>query len=1188
MSDRFGNIPIGSDPVVRKGATKKNKNDTSPPSSPSQNRKGTSSSPKPLLLWVILLVVLFSIYSALGFLGVPYYLTNLAPEHFNEKTGLTFEAGKITFNPFSFRLEAQDSRILSNTGENIGSVQAVLLDLAPLPLLRQDLVCHTLNIDGLALNIIRDADNNYNIAQLYGSNQRKLPTGIMQFSDLPFFFSLNNIVIKNSRLLFTDLPTKQTHTVEEIRLDLPTFSNIPYQETQYIYPQFSAVVNGSLIELSGDAYTSEISGSQLATKLAFEVHALTLPSYAEYLPFTLPFALTSGNADGNIELFFDPRKTKDDTFSIGFDLQIRDVAIENHDSSISIFAPSVALSGTLQPASKKIRLSNVIVKSPELRSFDNSFLQNSSQFFHTTPSSAPSAHVDKPFSLHIDLAIIDNGTTQFFDSTESKTPQMSWNSLQFSLKKYSSLSKGLPKNDSNSFRFSGAQDKSLTTFFWQGRIQPPHTMQGELQISKMRSSDIFNIFTHGESPQTTGLGDLHGTMILQKSDNKATPIIQKVINAEVEISDFALMEGDTTTLSAGIATCTDAHFEEKQSDLGQVYLQNATINLNHGAPPAFFSPIISGEVKLHGLHFEGKANIHSISQKKPDITATELTIKAHSLSGSAETENNISISSKTDTGGTFLGSGSIKLTPFSLTLSTGFNTLPLQSVLPLFTTNVLSKSFHGILAGKGTLKLPEPEFEGELQIQKGSALHNPSTPFTWKNASLKNVVLKSEPLSIHVSSLDINNLNLLWRLSEKDNYPTQHIAHFIQEQIGQSTTKQKVPELNIDTITWKNSSIQIVDTRLQPHWEELATHWQGEIHDIQTALPQEKTIFAFTAQLGGASINSSGNGRFFSSEPNGTTTFTLKNGSLSSFGSQLQPLATIDASASVYDLLFNSKWQDGIFRNTGSIHISNLEPVHSQSETALALALMADADNTITLPYTITRNRPIGQEPLFEELLSQFQTRMVKSSVSPLLLTGKKFSTLIDRDFVDCTPGETGFSKKYTVILAHYAELLKDHPHIALLLTGTFNKEIDVDVMKARRAKREEAIADTENEKSKKEWQRKKELYEQKVEKLMESQKPGAAIVEEDIPSEVLAGFTPKEPAAVIVTHENLIELANQRAVHLRQYFISDLGLEPNRIIARSIDALKLNNESTEYGVRIQLSAVDSREKVAPGYNLSR
>ena len=95
-------------------------------------------------------------------------------------------------NPFTFTFTLQDiqlqpSRSIDGNKELL-RIDRVVADLAPISLLRNDLVSNAVTVEGLALNVIRSQDNRYNVEDLFAIRQQGEASDIISFSELPFLF----------------------------------------------------------------------------------------------------------------------------------------------------------------------------------------------------------------------------------------------------------------------------------------------------------------------------------------------------------------------------------------------------------------------------------------------------------------------------------------------------------------------------------------------------------------------------------------------------------------------------------------------------------------------------------------------------------------------------------------------------------------------------------------------------------------------------------------------------------------------------------------------------------------------------------------------------------------------------------------------------------------------------------------
>ncbi|MBT8362321.1 MAG: hypothetical protein KJO32_15335, partial [Deltaproteobacteria bacterium] len=160
-----------------------------------QRQKKTSGRGK--VKWLVLLILLVSAYSAAGFLLVPYLVKNVLPDYVESRLQVGFSVDKAIFNPFNFDLELHNLELETITADKPSTqfltAQMLEVDFDLLSLLRGDLVCSSMSVDGLKMMLSREQNKQYNISYLFKGKSPKNQTGIIDFAELPFLFSLNNI-----------------------------------------------------------------------------------------------------------------------------------------------------------------------------------------------------------------------------------------------------------------------------------------------------------------------------------------------------------------------------------------------------------------------------------------------------------------------------------------------------------------------------------------------------------------------------------------------------------------------------------------------------------------------------------------------------------------------------------------------------------------------------------------------------------------------------------------------------------------------------------------------------------------------------------------------------------------------------------------------------------------------------------
>ena len=1173
MSDRFGNIPI-QPPESPPTETKPVKPGKKALKVPVKTVSKAKQRPKNKgWLWIIAAVLIIGLYSTLGFLGVPFYVSKILPEHFQEKTGLTLVPTTVKFNPFTFRFETGEARILSESGTTIASLHAMIADVAPASLYRLSVVCNSVILDELVLNIARQLDGSYNFQQVFGAKKDSKPSELFNFNELPFFLSLNNISIKNSSITFNDAPAGKIHTVKNIQLDLPTFSNIPFQTDHYLRPHFSAVINGSPVELTGQASLGESDGKDISNRLSLDIHDFDLTIYSDYLPFNLPLDFRKGRANGKLDLLFDPQNKNGDKISIDFQLQISEAELIKENESIVMAVPTALLRGNLQPVSRKIHLTEVVVKEPKIISLGESFLDNIKQpRKQTAQATQPegTAAAAASYSLIIDQLLLDKGTVQLFSGKKDQGPAAIWNDIQLIVKNYRSAPENIESGDEGSFILGGARDGAQTSFSWQGSFSPGDNLSGSLSIQKFDTKNLSKIINVNLPFDLEGIADLKGQLSFSSKKSPQAKFSYKLSDAETTIENFAVLEKGQKIVAAQIAKLSALTIEGDSIDFGNVYLQKSSAQFVYGRIPALFSTFGSDKYRMKGVDFGGNVTINPTEKTGEKITFTDVSLKANKLDDSQSTENNLSISGKTAATGIFRAQGDISLKPFTLSIKTGFKELPAQSIFPFFTTSSLLGNITGNLSGKGLFKLPATSFNGELQLTDYSGEGPKTKALSWQNAVFRDLNYTSKPFHLGITSAEIDQARLSWEITREDSGPMQYLAEFFRKNLPKNTSPVDIKE-----ISFTNGKISINDRRLTPDWQAEVSDFAGNIKDVHSGNITDKSVFSFTGKLDETPFNISGETALFSRSNNGAYKFSLENYPLASFNEQLSPKTDVDTSSGEFSLTLDCSWQEQQFISSGTSTFVDVSPVSETSESALPLALITGDDNTFELPFSFSRAEPIAKVTLLDELLTSFQTLVVKGSVSPFLLATGDFTDLIGHEYVNFNPGEFMLSDIGREMLIRYSALLIAHPHVGLILSGGIDKDIDRLAMKDRLTAIEKQRVSKENERLFQEWQETKRLHEKNLAEQQKTAGAGGKIVEKDIPQALLTEFKPLQPVPVEVDEAMLVELAQKRINVLVQYFTTQLALEPERISVVMPDAETAESETPITGVTINLKAIN-------------
>lgn len=1181
MSDRFGNIPIQPQ---RPSSSEESQKKSSIPARKRVMATTTGGRPKKTnrgnIIGILIVAILLLTYTGLGFFGVPYYISHIVPQHFLQKTGAKIELIAVTFNPYTFQFTTGEIRVTHQSSQPIFSLQTLEASLSPRTIIRQNFVCNMISISGINLNLERDSDGVYNFNSLLWNKKERNKETLLDLSSLPFQFSLNNIAVTNGKISFSDVPTGKVHLVEKIELTLPSLSNIPFQTDQYLRPRFSAVVNGSPVELSGRTGMGGADSKKQITKLTMELHDLDLTNYADYLPFDLSWSCQSGKANGTIELLFNPQIPGIDKLSLVFQLQISAAKFLKKNESLTISVPVSRLQGKLLPFSKTLHFTEMTVKEPVFDSFETApDGRNGSDLAESREGDSVVSDVSS-YQLIIDRLLVDNGRARLFPNKDRKEAKKSWDTIQLSIKDYNTLPQDSQKTNGGSFNLSGEKEGTSSYFSWQGRFTAANELTGKIILTKTDFNELFKAASPDQTTQFGGHAELDGQLSLILNKDRLLPFHYSLTDAKITVEDFAILDNKEKRVTAPVVKFSKVSFSNDAVSFGNIQLQKAEAHFIAGQLPTPFTSITKSRFNLKGLEFDGSITFHFPDNKGHQLIFTAVSLKANNLDQAKKTPNNLSITAKTEADGLFQAQGNITLSPFSMSAKTGFKDLRAASVFQLFSSSPLLGGIKGQLSGKGQFNLPLINFAGELQLSDVSGKYLQKTPFSLKNATFRDFNYTARPFHLGISLVVLDQAELSWQIDENDSEAIYAFTDFfttnVPEQKLQPSDKPRISfsPLDIQTITFSNSRLALSDQRLSPPWTAELGEIEGKIQEIHLTKGASNSTFTFAGKLDASPFTLTGEVDPSTKTSNGSTHFTLQNYPLASFHQQLKARTDLDTNRGHFNLTLDGIWQDQQYVSRGEFIVADFEPIDASSPSALQFALLAGADDTFRLPFEFSRTEPIAEVSLFNEALQSFQRLILKGSVSPLLLASGNFTDLIDNDLIEFKPGEFMLSEKGRNTLVRYGALLMAHPRLGLVLSDGLNVNIDLPAMEENLQTVEQRRIDKENEKLLKIWQDKKTQYEKSLAEKTKPLEQGGTIVEKDIPLDVLNGFQPLKPQPVKVDETMLLELGQKRIDVLNQYFRKQLSIMQERIVSQPVNTLQTRSHLGTSGVFVKLQAV--------------
>jgi hypothetical protein len=272
--------------------------------------------------------------AAIGFLAAPMVLKPFLENQLSTALERKVAIGGLRTNPFALTATLSDVSVAERgDGPPLLTFSELFVNASSLSLLRWAPVIRELRLTKPALHLVRNGDKSYNISDLI-DRALAAPPGP------PPRFSVTNIQLIDGRIGFDDLPERQQHEITQLSIGIPFLSSLPTQTEITVAPALSAVVNGRPVAVTGEG--RPFKDTHEAT-LHWDIAALPLPRYLDYLPLKLPFRLVSGNLDAGLDLSYVGHGSNPAQLTLTGSARVVELALNEHSGTPLLRVQSLAV-----------------------------------------------------------------------------------------------------------------------------------------------------------------------------------------------------------------------------------------------------------------------------------------------------------------------------------------------------------------------------------------------------------------------------------------------------------------------------------------------------------------------------------------------------------------------------------------------------------------------------------------------------------------------------------------------------------------------------------------------------------------------------------------------------------------------------------------------------------------------------
>ena len=1101
---------------------------------PAKRGKRAVRSWLPLVLTALALVVVFAAYSLAGFVGVPWYLRENLPKAFAHDPRLRLSTPEISFNPFTFTLSFGNSRI-DDDGQSIVGIDAARARLDALSLLRSQFVCRGLRIDRPRIQAVLGEDNRYNLRRLFGgANQPTNDSGTLNLAELPFRFSLNNVEIFDGQVNLTDKRRHNEHILEKVRISIPHIANIATTIAATVEPRFSAVFNGSPIELKGK--TEGKPGQNDAgktTELACTIRNLDIKRYLAYLSMKFPLAVSDGNAEGDLKLSFAPAGGD---VAIDFQLKLTGLKLIDGDKSVTVTAPTSHLDGVLRPMNGEITFHNIVTHGFTVAT-QNGFPWRLAQFFSTPQKSEENGMFSR---LLVENLLADDGSLQKRDGEKNVDE---WKSIDIRISKYLRATGQKKDEMTGSYSFTARHGESGSRLRFVGDFAGGAVTSGDMSLEAIPLATLWPWLGR---PELAGEGTANvratlrfaaagqGGLSDQPSAAKSTALAPCLFeNGHIEAQKPSL----GAWFKAESLTIDGFSLNQDGFSLGKVTVAGGETVFDTANPPEIFTASFP---QVKSLDYAGTLTLKDSRRKLPELHFSEVKIQVADLHQTQRTtdKDNVQVQAKLGDKGLFNGRGNVGVSPLRLTLRSDFSDLPTAAILPWYTSNSFLLAFDMLFSGKGNVLWPGAAFRGEISLAAG-ALTDKKTPyFSWNGLDLYGIRLDRLKRSAIVGEIALKKPRLTVAIDAASPGPTARLATFITRICNGK--KDEAVALEIQRISIKDGLITYNDNRLRPEWRGSIEAVNGNFGPFTTDKPTQAAPLQLTASLADAPINLTGSIAFLNGGA-GPWKLMVTDLPLEQFASQSGDFFGIAQDGSI-SLNLSSSSDDKTIKEEALFTGNHLTTTSTKAEAALLLALLTNKEGKVM--WRADAQYPAGGKPaaamttpIFDLGVAALRELIKKAQTEPFAVAGA--ADLAKNGVLDFAPGQMQISDNSRETLGQIRDFLAAHPRLALEVIGGADNA-DAQAMKNELEAQEKIRVAKENTRRATAWR-------DEVKKRGEG--TTAKNEEPDIPPPLPERFAPIKPQAIAVDAATLKDLANRRAELVRGILINELTVPPRQAL---------------------------------------
>ncbi|WP_373976192.1 DUF748 domain-containing protein [Chitinibacter sp. SCUT-21] len=812
----------------------------------------------------------FIILGLLCALAVPPLLKPYLERKASQALQREVHLGKISLNPFLFRVGVEDLHVKDRFGEFIAA-KSVDVDAEFMSVIRGGPVLREITLREPKINLVRLNESTFNFTDLLQSDSAT------EEDAEPMKFSLNNIRIIQGDFRLDDRQRGVKIQLDQLELAIPFLSNMPQRIDEYITPALSGRINGKPFSLQGQ---SKLFKDTHDTSLRFSSTALELTDYLGYTPLPSAMNLLAGKLSTELDIVFRQEKDRA-TLLLNGQARLNDLQLQlNHKDALSIGQLSLALND-FKPLLGDFHFQRVDVDGLKLiaeRDAQGQVNWLAMQAAQTTKiqkkvASAVSrerAKSTRQTVFSVGQFALKNSQLTWHDQFVKPAVNQTWTDLSVVGRNWSSATdKAFPIELS----VKNEQGAALTVNLQASTL--PLKIAGNSQLTALQLHDFHSYY----APYLNGdLRALLGATI--GFEFQAEPLVYKLQADQISLQQLALalprqekpaikinefgIKG--MTLDSQSQTLEIQQIASQQGFIDVALLPDQQVNLQQLIPasPASANPSKAAKspawrVKLADTQIDDfSVRIQDRKLAKPTpVLFKNITLNVKNIDSQAKVQSQLALSAKAGRNASMKVQGPFVAQPFSAQWQIDARNLDAAYVQPYFGRYLNISLASGYVDAKGRLNLSTaPKFTGAFAGDLGVKLFYALDKSTgedflkWKSLALNGVNTQFDPVKVDIQEIKLDNFYSRLILSPNGRMNVQDImvgeegatsvtrestlAKKNAEQPASVPSKAEPVPIRIGKITLSQGNIRYSDLLIQPNYTANLTAMGGEISGLSS------------------------------------------------------------------------------------------------------------------------------------------------------------------------------------------------------------------------------------------------------------------------------------------------------------------------------------------------------------------